>query len=63
MRDLEVRCCEVLSPIIIISFCRDFVEAGKNVSSVDKSDYTVQVDVASEAVVDPEEWSEVAGVG
>ncbi len=57
-----MRCCEVLPPIIT-SLRRDFVEAGKNVSGVDKGDYAVQVDVTSEAVVDPEKWCEVTGVG
>jgi len=41
MRDLEVRCCEVLSPTIITSLGRDFVEAGENVPGVDKGDYAV----------------------
>lgn len=61
MRDLEVRCCEVL-PRIITSFWRDFVEAGENVPGVDKGDYAVQVDIASKAVIHPEEWSEIAGI-
>lgn len=63
MRDLEVRGCEVRAPVIAVSLCWDFVEAGEDVSGVDQGDYAVEVDVAPEAVVDPEEWGEVAGVG
>ena len=62
--DLQVCGSHMGTAVLCISACFDglLVQAQKYILRIDKRDDAVQVDCASQAIIDPEEGSKIAGV-